>query len=86
MKTLFYSYECGYGLEDHNEDPNHMRLIKRGCLAHFSIKRLYTRQDVVEIIFYHRTHNLVNGDHAHGAMTQGPHHGCQHMLHMYFTS
>jgi hypothetical protein len=19
-------------------------------------------------------------------MTQGPHHGCQHMLHMYFTS
>jgi len=40
MEIMFCKYECGYGLEDHHEDPNHMRSIKHGCLAHFSIKRL----------------------------------------------
>jgi hypothetical protein len=41
---------------DHCKDPNHMRSIKHNCLAHFSIKRLYTRPNVVEITFYHQTH------------------------------
>jgi hypothetical protein len=67
METMFCRYECGYGPEDHHEDHNHMRSIKRGCLAHFSIKRLYTWPDVVEIAFYHRTHTQVNGDPIHNA-------------------
>ncbi len=41
MEIMFFTYECGYGLEDHCEHPNHMRLIKRGCLAHFFIKRFF---------------------------------------------
>jgi hypothetical protein len=67
VETLFYKYECGYGLEDQCENPNHMRLINHSCLAHFSIKRLFTPLDVVEIIFYHQTHYQANGDFAHGA-------------------
>ncbi len=67
METFFCRYECGYGPEDHREDPNHMRSIKCGCLARFSIKRLYTWLDVVEITFYHQTHIQANGDLAHDA-------------------
>jgi hypothetical protein len=64
---MFCRYECGSRLEDHHEDPNHMRLIKCGCLAHFSIKRFYTWLNVVEITFYHQIHMQANGDLAHGA-------------------
>jgi hypothetical protein len=64
---MFCRYECDYGQEDHYEDPNHMRSIKRSCLPHFSIKRFYTWPDMVEIIFYHWTHTHANGDLAHGA-------------------
>ncbi len=71
METLFYRYECGYGPEDHHEDLDHMKPIKCGCLAHFSIKRVYTWLDVVEITFYHQIHIRANGDHAHGASNLG---------------
>ncbi len=71
MEILFYRYERGYGLEDHHEDPNHMKLIKHSCLAHFSIKRLYTRPNVVEIIFYDRTHTWANGDPVQNACDSG---------------
>jgi hypothetical protein len=71
METLFYGYECGYGPKDHCKNPNHMRSIKRGCLAHFSIKRLYTWPNVVEITFYHWTHIWANGDPTHGACDLG---------------
>jgi hypothetical protein len=53
INFLFCRYECGYGLKDHPKDLNHMRSIKCGYLAHFSIKRFYTWPDVVEITFYH---------------------------------
>jgi hypothetical protein len=71
METLFCRYECGYGPKDHCEDPNHMRSIKCGCLAHFSIKTLYTRPDVVETIFYHRTDTQANEDFIHDACDPG---------------
>jgi hypothetical protein len=67
VKTLLCRYECGYRPEDHHEDPNHMRSIKCGFLAHFSIKRFYTWEDVVEVIFYHWTHNHANGNLVHDA-------------------
>jgi len=66
-KKLFCRYECGYGLKDYREDPNHMGLIKCSCLAHFSIKRLYTWSNVMEITFYHWTHTWANGDPIHTA-------------------
>ncbi len=68
---MFCKYECGYGPKDQCEDPNHMRSIKRGCLAHFSIKRLYTQPNVVEIIFYHLIHTRANGNPAHSACDTG---------------
>ncbi len=71
MEILFYRYECGYGLENHYEDPNHMRSIKQGCLAHFSIKRFYTQSDVVEITFNHQIHIQANGNPTHGACDPG---------------
>jgi hypothetical protein len=64
-------YECGYGLEDHCENPNHMMSIKCNCLAHLSMKRLYTRPYVVEITFYHHIHVWANGDPTHAACDQG---------------
>jgi len=67
MEILFYRYECGYGLKNHCEDPNHMRSIKHGCLAHFSIKRFYTQSNVMEITFYHQIHIQANGNPTHGA-------------------
>jgi hypothetical protein len=81
METMFCRYECGYGPKDHREDPNHMKSIKRGCMTHFSIKRLYTCQDVVEIIFYHQIHTRPMGILLIVHVTQGPHHRCRHMLH-----
>jgi len=60
-------YECGYGPKDHYEDPIHMKSIKHSSLTHFSIKRFYTRPDVVEITFYHWTHIWANGDPTHNA-------------------
>jgi hypothetical protein len=71
METLFCKYKCGYGPKDHHEDPNHMRTIKRGCLAHFSIKRPYKHPDVVEITFYHQIHTRVNGGPIHGPCDLG---------------
>ncbi len=71
METMFGKYECSYGLEDQHKDPNHMRSIKHNCLAHFSIKRLYTRPDVVEITFYHWIHIQANGDLVHNACDLG---------------
>jgi hypothetical protein len=71
METMFCMYKCGYGPKDHHKDPNHMRSIKHGCLAHFSIKRLYTWPNVVEIIFYHQIHTQANGDPIHGACDSG---------------
>jgi hypothetical protein len=57
---FFCRYECGYGLEDHCKDPNHMRSIKHSCLAHFSIKRFLHNPNVVEIDFYHQIHTQTN--------------------------
>jgi len=71
MGTSLCRYKCGYGLENHHEDPNHMRLIKRSCLPHFSIKKFHTWENVVEIIFYHQTHTHANGDPTHGACDPG---------------
>ncbi len=68
---MFYRYGCGYGLKDHCEDPNHMKLIKHGCLAHFSIKKFYTWSNVVEITFYHRIHTRANGDPTHSVCDLG---------------
>jgi hypothetical protein len=44
-----------------------MRSIKCNCLAHFSIKKLYTHLDVVEITFYHWIRIRANGHPTHGA-------------------
>jgi hypothetical protein len=67
VETMYCRYKCGYGPKDHHENPNHMRSIKCGCLAHFSIKKFYTQPNVVEIIFYHQTHIQANGDPTHDA-------------------
>jgi hypothetical protein len=40
--NMFYKYDYAYGPNDHCNDPNHARIIKRGCLATFSFKGLYT--------------------------------------------
>jgi hypothetical protein len=64
-------YECSYGLNDYHKHPNHMKLIKCGCLTHVSIKRFYTWPNVVAIIFYHRTHTRANGDPTHHACHLG---------------
>ncbi len=56
----FCKYACEHGLEDNHGDPNHHRFIKWGCLAQFLIKQLYTRPEVVEIIFYHLSHTQAN--------------------------
>jgi len=86
VETLFYRYEFVYGLEDHREDSNHMQSIKCGCLARFSIKRLYTWPNVVEITFYHYTHIQANGDPIHDACDLGSTSWRWHMFHMHLTS
>jgi hypothetical protein len=45
---------------------NHTRSIKRGCLASFSIKHLYTQTDVAEVTIYHKAHTRIDGSFAHG--------------------
>jgi hypothetical protein len=40
--------------------------MKQGCLTSFSIKRLYTWLDVVEIMIHHKAHTQTNGSFAHG--------------------
>jgi hypothetical protein len=61
-----FNYQCGYGVHDHHDDPIHIQYIKQGCLASFSIKKLYTRPNVVEIFFYHKFHTQANGLPTHG--------------------
>jgi hypothetical protein len=67
MEVMFCKYEYCYEPKHHHKDPNHMRSIKHDCLTHFSINKLYTWPNVVEITFYHWTHIRANGDLAHGA-------------------
>jgi hypothetical protein len=63
---MFYSYACGYGPNNHYENPNHKRSMKCGCLTTFSIKWLYIWPKVVELSFYHCAHIQINGETAHG--------------------
>jgi hypothetical protein len=66
LKVFWSRYPCGYGPEDYQENSTHTRSIKRGCLASFSIKRLYTRLDVAKITIYHKAHTRTDGSFAHG--------------------
>jgi len=66
LKVFWSRYQCRYGPKDYRENSTHIRSIKRGCLASFSIKRLYTRLDVAEITIYHKAHTWTNGSFAHG--------------------
>jgi hypothetical protein len=56
LKVFWSRNQCKYGPEDYRENSTHIPSIKRGCLTSFSIKRLYTQLDVVEIINYHKAH------------------------------
>ncbi len=49
-----------------SKNSTHTRSIKRRCMASFSIKRLYTRPDVVKITIYHKAHTQIDGSFAHG--------------------
>jgi hypothetical protein len=65
--SVFWSkYQCGYGLEDYQKDSTHTPYLKWWCLSSFSIKCLYTRPNVAEIMIYHKAHTQVNGSFAHG--------------------
>ncbi len=66
LKVFWSRYQCRYGPKDYQENSTHTRSIKRGCLASFSIKRLYTRLDVGKITIYHKAHTWTNGSFAHG--------------------
>jgi hypothetical protein len=66
LKVFWFRYQCGYGPEDYQENSTHIRSIKRGCLASFSIKHLYTRPNVAEITIYHKAHTRIDGSFAHG--------------------
>ncbi len=66
LKVFGSKYECRYGLKDYQENSTHIWSIKQGCLASFSIKRLYTRLDVAEITFHHKAHTQIDGLFAHG--------------------
>jgi len=66
LKVFWFRYQCRYGPEDYRENSTHIRSIKRGCLASFSIKRLYTRPDVAKITIYHKAHTRIDGSFAHG--------------------
>ncbi len=63
--TFVSQHQC-YGLDDYHDDPIHTWSMKQGCLVSFSIKRLYTRPNVVEIFVYHKSHTRVNGSPTHG--------------------
>ncbi len=66
LKVFWSRYQCAYGPEDYRENSTHTRFIKRGCMASFSIKRLYTRPDVAKITIYHKAHTRIDGSFAHG--------------------
>jgi hypothetical protein len=66
LKFFWSRYQCGYGPEDYRKNSTHIRSIKQGCLTSLSIKRLYTRPDVVEITIYHKAHTRIDGSFAHG--------------------
>jgi hypothetical protein len=62
----FVGMHVGMGPEYNRGDPNHHWSIKRGCLAQFLIRWLYTRLEVAKIIFYHQPHMQINGEPTHG--------------------
>jgi hypothetical protein len=66
LHQIFWKYECAYGLKDHHGDIAHGRSSKWGCLASFLVKWLYTQPEVCELMFYHRTHDWMNGESTHG--------------------
>jgi hypothetical protein len=66
LKVFWSRYQCRYGPKDYQENSTHIRSIKRGCLASFSIKGLYTQPDVAEITIYHKAHTRIDGSLAHG--------------------
>jgi hypothetical protein len=66
LKVFWSRYKCGYGPKDYQENSTHIRSIEWGCLASFSIKRLYTRLNVAKITIYHKAHPWTNGSFAHG--------------------
>jgi hypothetical protein len=66
LKVFFFRHQCRYGPKDYQENSTHTRSIKRGCLASFSIKFLYTRLDVAKITIYHRAHTRTDGSFTHG--------------------
>jgi hypothetical protein len=66
LKVFWSRYQSGYGPKDYLENSTHTRSIKRGYLASFPIKHLYTRLDVDEIIIYHKAHTQTDGSFAHG--------------------
>jgi hypothetical protein len=59
-------YECAYGPEDHRNDPQFPRSLKRGCVAGFSVKHLEIYPDVAEVAYYHVDHTREDGTPAHG--------------------
>jgi hypothetical protein len=66
LNAFWSRYQCGYGLEDYQENSTHTQFIKQGCLSSFSIKHLYTRPNVVEITIYHKAHTQIDGSFTHG--------------------
>jgi hypothetical protein len=66
LKVSWSKYQYRHGPKEYQENSTHTRSIKRECLTSFSIKRLYTRLDVVEITIYHKAHIQTDGSFAHG--------------------
>ncbi len=66
LHQIFCRYECAYGPKDDHGNTTHGRSSKWGCLASFLVKWLYTQSKVRELVFYHRTHNQMNGEPTHG--------------------
>ncbi len=66
FRVFWSRYQCEYGPEDYWENSTNIRSVKQGCLASFSIKHLYTRLVVSEIIIYHKAHTRTDGSFAHG--------------------
>jgi hypothetical protein len=66
LKVFWSRYQCGYGPKDYQKNSTHTRFIKRGCLASFLIKHLYTQPYVIEIIIYHKAHTRIDESFAHG--------------------
>jgi cell division protein YceG involved in septum cleavage len=66
LKVFWFKYQCRYGPEEYRENSTHIQSIKRGCLASFSIKRLYTQLDVAKIKIYHKAYTRIDGSFTHG--------------------